>query len=201
VKKFPRHIEICLLIIAVCASGAGCLKVKPRVRTTLPSTEYTVLVRADRGWQNSGVRVKAGQIIQCRAEGEWRDHFSSYGPEGDPSVHKKHFGVDAPANALIMKISNQTNIAYYVGLQTNVTAERSGEIRFRKNYSLPIGMEGGIKVKVKVCNDADGDNIADYDEINVWHTNPLSPDSDGDGFSDLDEINDLPARLRPDRAK
>jgi len=189
-----RNCLIWLLITVLGGTMAGCVKVKPRVKTAKPPPEYTVTVRADRGWQNSGIHVRAGQIIQCKAEGEWRDHFSSYSPEGDTAVYKKHFGVNAPANALIMKISNQTNIAYYVGLHTNVVAERSGEIRFRKNYSLPIGMEGEIKVKVKVGNDADADKIADYDEINLWHTNPLSPDSDGDGFTDLEEINDQPAR-------
>ena len=84
-----------------------------------------------------------------------------------------------------MQINVQTNLTYYIGRQTNIVAGGSGEIHFRSNYSLPIGMEGEIKVKAQVCSDADGDNISDYDEINIWHTNPLRVDSDGDGFSDL----------------
>lgn len=179
-----------LIIFLVFAALEGCVHVHPQVNAAEP-TEHVVKVHADRPWQNSRIKVKRGQVIQCKAEGQWNDHFASYGPEGNPDIYRKHFGVNAPANALIMQISSQTNIAYFIGKQTNIVAERSGEIRFRKNYSLPIGMEGEIKVKVKVCSDADGDGISDYDEIQVYKTNPLSPDSDGDGFADLEEIMDL----------
>lgn len=174
----------------IAAALAGCVRVLPKVNAVKP-TEYTAVVQADRAWQNSRIKVKRGQVIQCSAEGQWNDHFASYGPEGNPDIYKKHFGVHAPANSLIMQISNQTNIAYFIGKQTNIVAERSGEILFRKNYSLPVGMEGEIKVNVKVCSDADGDGVCDYDEIFIYKTNPLSPDSDGDGFSDLEEITDL----------
>lgn len=36
--------------------------------------------------------------------------------------------------------------------------------------------------------DSDGDGISDYDEINVYGTDPYNPDTDGDGLSDYDEI-------------
>lgn len=173
----------------IVAALAGCINVRPKVNAVKP-IEYVVTVQADRAWQDSHILVRAGQVIQCKAEGQWNDHFASYGPEGNPDIYKKHFSVNAPANSLIMQIGSQTNIAYFIGKQTNIVAERSGEIRFRKNYSLPIGMEGKIKVKVKVCSDADADGISDYDEIHVYKTNPLSPDSDGDGFSDFEEITD-----------
>lgn len=180
-----------LLLAAVSAAAAigGCINAHPRVKPAKPA-EYTVIVRADSAWQDSHIRVMNGQIIQCKADGQWNDHFSSYGPEGDADIVKKHFGVSAPANSLIMRISNETNCAFFVGRQTNVVATRSGNILFRKNYSLPIGMDGEMTVKVKVCPDTDGDGLADYDEINVWKTNPLHSDSDGDGFTDLEEISD-----------
>ena len=174
----------------IAAALSGCIKAHPRLNPAKP-VEYTVIVRADRAWQDSHIRVKSGQVIQCKAEGQWSDHFNSYGPEGNPDIYKKHFNVSAPANSLIMQIGSQTNISYFIGQQTNVIAERSGEIRFRKNYSLPIGMDGEIKVRVKVCSDADGDGISDYDEIHVYKTNPLSIDSDGDGFNDLEETADM----------
>ena len=178
-----------ILIITVAAAMSGCIKAHPRINPDKP-VEYTVIVRADRLWQDSHIRVRSGQVIKCKAEGQWSDHFNSYGPEGNPDIHKKHFGVNAPANSLVMQILGQTN-SYLIGHQTNIVAERSGEIRFRKNYSLPIGMAGEIKVKVKICSDADADGLADYDEINLWKTNPLSTDSDGDGFTDLEEITDI----------
>jgi len=184
------------IIISICL--AGCLRPYRKVNPAKPA-EYTVIVRADRPWQDSDIRVRAGQVVQFRAEGQWNDHFSSYGPEGTPEIYKKHFGVNAPANSLIMQLSSQTNTAYFIGKQTNIVVERSGELRFRKNYSLPIGMDGEIKVRVKVCSDADSDGISDYDEINIWKTNPLSPDSDGDGFSDLEEISEMQKRIKDKR--
>ncbi|MDO9543423.1 MAG: hypothetical protein Q7J98_14040 [Kiritimatiellia bacterium] len=182
-----------LLVIAmiIVVALAGCIRGHPKVNAVKPM-EYTVMVQADRAWQNSHIPVKRGQVMQFKAEGQWNDHFASYGPEGNPDIHKKHFGVNAPANSLIMQIVCQTNNpTYLIGKQTNLVAERSGEIYFRKNYSLPVGMKGEIKVKFKVCSDADGDGISDYDEIHVYKTNPLHPDSDGNGFSDLEEITDL----------
>jgi outer membrane protein OmpA-like peptidoglycan-associated protein len=35
--------------------------------------------------------------------------------------------------------------------------------------------------------DSDGDQLSDFDEINVYETNPLQPDSDSDGLTDYDE--------------
>lgn len=184
-------IQTFLLTAALLPGALSCVKARARVNADKP-VEHTVVVNADsRGWQRSGIRVRAGQIIQCRAEGEWSDHFSSYGPEGNPDIYKKHFGVNAPANSLIMSISTMTNVAFYIGKQTNVVAERSGDIRFRKNYSLPIGMDGKITVKVKICPDADGDGLGDYDEITIWKTDPLRADSDGDGFSDYEEAAEM----------
>lgn len=36
--------------------------------------------------------------------------------------------------------------------------------------------------------DTDGDGLSDRDEVMVWHTDPLNPDTDGDGYKDGDEV-------------
>ncbi len=36
--------------------------------------------------------------------------------------------------------------------------------------------------------DSDGDGLSDYDEINIYHTNPNKADSDNDGLTDYQEV-------------
>ncbi len=52
-------------------------------------------------------------------------------------------------------------------------------------------------------NDTDGDGLTDYDEINIYGTNPNNPDSDGDGLWDGTEVemaagSGCPNPLNPD---
>lgn len=45
------------------------------------------------------------------------------------------------------------------------------------------------KIKKNLKNiDSDKDGLSDYDEINIYHTDPNNPDTDGDGINDCDEI-------------
>jgi hypothetical protein len=44
------------------------------------------------------------------------------------------------------------------------------------------------RVGVAILNDSDKDGIADYDELNLYQTNPFSADTDGDSFIDSVEI-------------
>ena len=36
--------------------------------------------------------------------------------------------------------------------------------------------------------DFDGDGLTNWDEINIYHTDPLNSDTDGDGLSDYEEV-------------
>ncbi|MBI3987135.1 MAG: hypothetical protein HY343_09455 [Lentisphaerae bacterium] len=167
---------------------AGCVSVVAPNRA--PPVEYTFTVRADKSWQNSGVSVKAFQVIACKAQGEWGDAGGQYGPDGNKAVYKNHLKVTAPAFALCMKTVNQTNSAFYVGAQTSVVAECGGQLLFRSNVSLPEKATGEMQVFFTVADDADHDGLSDYDEIAVWHTDPLNQDTDGDGISDRIEAQD-----------
>jgi len=44
-------------------------------------------------------------------------------------------------------------------------------------------------VNSKLEMDTDGDHISDYDEINIYRTNPEKVDTDDDGYSDWEELN------------
>ncbi len=168
--------------------AAGCAT--PRPDAGRPP-EHPATVTAALGWQPSGIKAWRGAVIHCRADGQWGDAFESYGPDGSPTAIKTHLGVSAPAHGLLMRLDSQTNRIYFIGLETNIVAERSGELQFRNNVSLTDGLRGDVKVRVTVARDADGDGVSDYDEIAVWKTDPRRADTDGDRLGDLDEIGDL----------
>ena len=190
VVKFGIVCMTAFLFMGTC----GCMTTQT-VNDSKPA-DNVFIVHADKLWQDSGVYVRRGQLIQCSAYGKWRDRDRTYGPEGNDTLSKDHLGVSAPANSLLMRLSSQTNLVWYVASHTNVIAERSGNILFRNNVSLPIGVSGKLKVIVKVAPDADRDGLSDYEEVHIWNTNPLNPDTDGDGFSDVDEVSDKKSRLR-----
>ncbi len=185
----------CLLGLGLC--GCQSLPTQPQ-----PPMEVVFFVQAAQaGWQNSGLQARRGQIIHCRAEGQWNDSFNDYGPEGNPQIIKGHLGIEAPANALLMKVHYHTNDylsaqVIRVGRETTVVARGSGALLFANNASLPLGQSGAIQVTLTVANDSDGDGVSDYDEIMLWHTDPQRADSDGSGFSDAQTINRRKAYLR-----
>jgi len=171
-----------LLALAI----AGCTT--PQANPDRPE-EHLVTVQAGQLWQPSGISANRGDIVHCVATGQWSDSFAKYGADGNPDNIKTHLGISAPACGLLMRLGDQT-IVYFIGQETNVTAGSSGELKFRNNFSLSLGMRGTLKVRVTVAPDMDGDNVSDYEEIQTWKTNPLRADSDGDNFGDLEEIND-----------
>lgn len=194
IRCFPRLSSALLgLPMLFCLLIIGCFTM-PKVEAVKP-VEYVLFVQADGLWQDSGAYARHGQLIQCSAEGEWGDRDGTYGPGGDRECYKDHLGVAAPAHALLMKLSSETNMAYLVGSETNIAAERSGYVLFRNNISLPRDAVGQLRVSVKVASDADQDGVSDYEEVYVWGLDPLNPDSDGDGFGDLEEVSEKKARV------
>lgn len=177
-------LSFCLLLgLAI----AGCKT--PQANSDQPE-EHLVTVQASQLWQPSGIYARQGNVIHCVSTGQWSDSFAEYGADGNPDTIKTHLGIPAPASGLLMRLGDLTNMVYFIGQETNVVAGSSGELKFRNNFSLSLGMTGELKVRVTVATDTDEDNISDYEEIHTWKTNPLRADSDGDSFGDLEEIND-----------
>lgn len=46
--------------------------------------------------------------------------------------------------------------------------------------TLKAGLNPGI--------DTDGDHLLNYEEIEIYHTDPRNPDTDGDGYKDGEEV-------------
>ena len=44
------------------------------------------------------------------------------------------------------------------------------------------------KQKKKLLQDTDKDGLSDYEEKNIYHTDPLNPDTDNDGMKDGEEV-------------
>ncbi len=167
------------LVLSGCASAPGAKRVSDKA--------YFFEVNAAGQWQDSGVSVRKGYIINIEPEGEWGDKFETFGPGGNAKVIKTHHLVKAPAYALLMKISCETNFSHLVAGPTNITASRSGTIQFRANTSLPEDAAGAVRVVFFPSRDSDGDQLSDEDEISIWKTDPLNPDTDGNGFSDYED--------------
>ena len=46
-----------------------------------------------------------------------------------------------------------------------------------------------LLVRANSLPDRDSDGVSDFDEINIYHTNPDNADTDGDSYSDFEELN------------
>ena len=54
--------------------------------------------------------------------------------------------------------------------------------------SLNEGLLSAPQLASAAAFDRDGDGLIDYDELNVFHTDPTNPDTDGDGMADGAEV-------------
>ena len=54
--------------------------------------------------------------------------------------------------------------------------------------TLSIDWLQSLSEEQLATRDSDGDGVSDFDEMNVYNSDPLNPDSDGDGLADNDEV-------------
>ena len=82
------------------------------------------------------------------------------------------------------------------GLSDGFEAGYDGNVSTYNPYH-PINNPGGRDLSATRA-DTDLDGVSDYDEIYVYHTNPLRADTDGDGLTDGEEVQRGTDPLKPD---
>lgn len=109
-------------------------------------------VYAYRGWQNLGVRLQAGDLVEIRAEGEWLYTPDEYhGPEGHarypaPAFYPIPY---VPGGVLIGRIGEKGQ-PFVVGQRTSVYAEEPGLLYLRINDDRLGDNWGWVAVDVEV---------------------------------------------------
>jgi len=85
-----------------------------------------------------------------------------------------HAAVDEKEFDAALSSRIKERVSDHIGEREATTRQRETIIRDR------VGDE--------VFTDSDGDDISDYDEVNIYNTDPFSADSDNDGFTDGAEV-------------
>lgn len=86
-------------------------------------------------------------------------------------------GVNAPA-----EIDNN-----YVSPTTSQSISPTNQVIDSDSDGLTDAEEKLAGTNINVI-DTDGDGLSDYEEVKIYHTNPLKADTDGDGYLDGDEV-------------
>lgn len=92
---------------------------------------------------------------------------------------------------------NQTGEILLNNKTENTIATNTNDNSSNSNLSGPVDTDGdGISdqeensLKTNPNSpDSDGDSLFDYDEVRIYHTDPLNKDTDGDGYLDGEEVN------------
>ena len=87
-------------------------------------------------------------------------------------------GVNAPATTSEMTASTSLVATSSLDLTASLDSDSDGLTNIE---------EQALGTNLNVA-DTDGDGLSDYEEVKIYHTDPLNPDTDGDGFSDGMEV-------------
>ena len=93
--------------------------------------------------------------------------------------------------------STEATIQYLIGLKSINYEVSAASALQSEPYKFIINAKSSDfnDQKPNISNDPvnsgdyDGDGLSDYDELNIYYTNPYNPDSDGDSLTDFQEIN------------
>lgn len=97
-------------------------------------------------------------------------------------LHALTLDLRARALKAVQEIDLPDDILRRIDMRTQEIIEALREVTERNERIIKE------RVGEKVFNDSDKDSISDYDEVNLYGTDPFSADSDGDGFTDGAEV-------------
>lgn len=120
------------------------------------------------------------------------DGSSSYDPDGDPLTYKWSFG------------DGTYHDKDQDGIPDHVEGESSPKIvnhsyNASGNYTVTLTVSDGVLTDIDTCvvhvvpggagsPDTDDDGLSDWEEMNIFNTDPNKPDSDQDGLTDYYEV-------------
>jgi len=93
---------------------------------------------------------------------------------------------------------NSSAITLY-GINPTFKFEKIGNYSVTLSITDPSGNQASTMIWINVTGlDSDNDGLTDYDEENIYSTDPNDPDTDGDGIDDGEEILEGKNPLKPD---
>ena len=120
---------------------------------TSGQTARTVVVPATQRWVDSGIDVRAGEVIQIQAEGNIRmSENNNDGANPSGSLNGRRAAAaplpDRPAGALIARIGNSSPV--FVGDRGEISAVTTGRLYFSVNDDHLLDNNGEYKVTMTV---------------------------------------------------
>lgn len=93
----------------------------------------TATIRAYESWQDTGVRVEAGDDVSIAVMGEWSNQKDGdlYGPGGDGNLDSGTIMPSAPVGIMLGRIGNSS--PFVVGERADFTADASGPLQLVMN--------------------------------------------------------------------
>jgi len=145
------------------------------------SMEYATIIIVDTipPTANAGVdqQVQQGDIVVLDGSASW-----------DDSAQISSYSWDFIYNVTATRL---------FGVNPSFKFERVGTYKVTLTVEDPSGNAASDIVWVNVTGvDTDDDGLNDYDEINMYGTDPSNPDTDGDGINDNEDNEPLIPRMR-----
>jgi len=176
-----RWLKIALIVIVVIIIILGAYLVYAKVFSGQTANEQLLSNTVDKTTETETVNKTAGTFVEPASKKKADDlgeTTSSNTPEEITSENQ------SAVSAVDGQVANSEE-----GLPATPEAMANGGSLSADsdNDGLLDSLEKTIGTNINVI-DTDNDGLSDYEEVEVYHTNPLNADSDGDTYADGEEV-------------